>query len=81
MGHAKHECKAGEKAVKPDNRQRKDKEGFQKVVRKQYVVKQKPPSIEPTAMPTPERPKTPSNIRPHSRSHSPGKCHDEVTTA
>ena len=49
-------------------------------MRKQYVAKQKPPSMVPTVMPTPERPETPSNIRPHSRSYSPGKHHDEVTT-
>lgn len=32
MGYFDQECKTGEKATKPDNRQRKDKEGFQKVV-------------------------------------------------
>lgn len=46
MGHYEQDCKTGEKATKPDIRSRKDKEGFQKVVSKHYVVKQKPPAPE-----------------------------------
>ena len=45
MGHNEQECRSGErslKAPKNDSRLRKDKDGFQKVVRKPYVVKQKP---------------------------------------
>ena len=44
LSHNEQECKSGtskEKALKQDKRPRKDKDGFQLVVRKQYVVKQK----------------------------------------
>ena len=49
MGHYEQEYRSDKvslKAPKNDTRPRKDKDGFQMVVRKQYVVKQKPATKE-----------------------------------
>lgn len=66
-------------ATKPDKRPKKDKEGFQKVVRKQYVVKQKLPIPEAEA-PSSEKPIGPNNNTPYPRSRSPSNIHDGVST-
>ena len=69
MGHNEQECRSGEgplKAPKNDTRPRKDKEGFQKLVRKQYVVKQKPATKEKegvTISSNPRISKSPPRVR------------------
>ena len=82
MGHKEQECRNGtgkEKLPKHDRRPLKDKEGYQLVVRKQYVVKQKLSTQEhqaPTTMDNPSTSSSPRRIYNHDGNHQ----HSDVTT-